>query len=174
MMIYFIPHFYPENSWYEDGVEVGFLEAERLNPEAKVEQISVRKMADVKIAATGFFELLLVDRNNCLTEGSRSNLFLIKNNMLFTAPLQAVLTGVTLNKVLSIAANLNVSVSFESIKYNELTDFDALLLTGTSPKVLPVSKAGHFRFDVQHPLLLRIIEAYDQLVDDDIANRSFS
>jgi branched-chain amino acid aminotransferase len=168
MLIHFIPHTYPSENDYRVGVEVGFLEAERINPEAKVLQAAIRERANQQIAETGVYELMLVDHNNTITEGSRSNFFFIKKNTLYTAPLFKVLKGVTLSKVLDIAVDYGIPIHFTSIEMNELSTYEAMFITGTSPQILPVAKAGKYTFDVHHPLIHTISDAFQKLVDKDI------
>lgn len=170
LLAYFIPHIYPTLIDYENGVEVGFLNAERNTPEAKVEQASIRGKANQIISEQGLYEVLLIDDKNQFTEGSRSNLFFIQNNTLITSPLNTVLKGVTLSKVLEIAVRMKLTVEYKSIKYNDLSKIDALFLTGTSPNILPIKKAGNLTFDVKHPILIKIIEMYDQMVKNNINN----
>jgi branched-chain amino acid aminotransferase len=43
--------------------------------------------------------------------------------------------------------------------------FDAAFITGTSPKVLPIARIGdHSHFNVNHPVLIKIKNAYDALI----------
>lgn len=167
----FIPHVYPREQAYVSGVEVGFLDAERPTPNAKVAQTSVRVEADKVLAQTGFYEVLLVDQNHCITEGSRSNCLGIRENKMFTAPFDKILKGITLLKVIDIARELNIEVVYEPINRYKLASFDALFLTGTSPRILPVNRAGEFHFDVNHPLMNDIREVYDRMISDYIAQK---
>lgn len=162
----FIPHSYPKPEIYKSGVSVGFLHAERTNPEAKIAQTSVREQADKMLSEKGLYEVLLVNRNNCITEGSRSNCILIKDNCLYTAPPNKVLRGITLLKVLEIAKELGLEVVFEEVNIDQLVLCQALFLTGTSPKILPVNKAENLNFDVAHPIICELSVIYDQLIAD--------
>jgi branched-chain amino acid aminotransferase len=170
LQAYFIPHIYPSDTDYQKGVVLGFLEAERNNPEAKVIQ-PLRELANNEISKSGVYEVILVNKNMHITEGSRSNLFLIKNNELFTAPLHNVLKGITLCKVIELASELKINVNYGLVGINELGKFDSMFLTGTSPKILPVSKAGKYHFNIKNELLRRLMQKYDTLIDEDIRMR---
>lgn len=161
---YLIQHSYPSFIDYKNGVEVDFLGAERINPEAKVEQGLIREKANKIITEKGVYEVLLLDRNNQLTEGSRSNLFVIKNNVLITSPLKKVLKGITLSKVIEIADQLNIDIEYRNVSIDELSSIDAMFITGTSPKILPIKKADTFTFNVKHPILFKIIKQYDVMI----------
>ena len=109
-MTFFIPHKYPDKKWYETGVPCGILMAERDNPKAKVFQTSVRRKADEMIENQGLFEVLLVDRGGRITEGSRSNVFFVKNDRLFTPKGGDVLSGITRRKIISLAQEMNIEL----------------------------------------------------------------
>ena len=171
VLAYFIPHKYPEKEDYDCGVEVDLLRAERTNPEAKVENVTVRSLANRQIEETGVYEVLLVNQNEEITEGSRSNFFGVKGGCLYTAPFSSVLQGITMLKTLRLADLMSVPVCFESIKANELENFDALFLTGTSPKILPVSRIGGLQFNVDNLVMRKLMQSYQQLISEDIAKR---
>lgn len=167
----FIPHTYPSSEQYDKGVNVGFLKAERDNPEVKITQTNVRKEADKLLAETGFYEVLLVNQNGYISEGSRSNCFFIKDNCLYTATLDKVLKGITLLRVLSVAKELKIDVFFENISATDIHKFDAMIITGTSPKILPVAKAGQVSFNVKNPLIAKLQNSYNQKISKDIAQK---
>ena len=66
---------YPDKSVYQDGVVTEVLKSERANPTAKIYHDTLTETVNALREETGVFEVLLADRNECLTEGSRSNLF---------------------------------------------------------------------------------------------------
>jgi branched-chain amino acid aminotransferase len=170
VIIYFIPHSYPTSDQYLHGVSVGFLEAERNNPEAKVEQ-GYRKKANELLKNDDLYELLLVDRNGLITEGSKSNMIFVKEGALYTCPLNRVLTGITLKKVLEIASRDSIPVVFEAVPLKEISSCDALFITGTSPKILPVANVQHHQFDTQNRQMRHLMQEYDLLIEQDINNR---
>jgi branched-chain amino acid aminotransferase len=161
----FIPHNYPNAKEYHSGVALDLLIAQRENPEAKVVQQSIRSMADELIRVKGVYEVLLVNQQNSITEGSRSNCFFVKNNCLYTAPLSTVLTGITLLKVIEIAREKHIKVEYKAIQVSEISEYDALFLTGTSPKILPVANVGKYHFNAQHEMIGILLEAYNSLID---------
>lgn len=170
-LLYFIPHSYPSDQQYITGVDVGILKAERQNPEAKVEQ-GVRNIANKILTESTLFEVLLVDREGYITEGSKSNMIFVKNEVLYTCPLSKVLTGITLLKVIEIAEKENISLKFTAVPLKQLHEFDALFITGTSPKILPVRRVGEIQFDVNNQLMRFLMEKYNYLLQFDISKRS--
>ena len=161
---FFIRHKYPTPDMYREGVVCGILKAERENPNAKVFQTSVRKQADDLLAENAFYEVFLVDHNNCLTEGSRSNLFFVSGARIFTAAENQVLVGITRQKTIETARELQIEVVERSIDWSEIGQFDAAFITGTSPKILPVRKIIDFVFDPANALVVQLMAAYDQKI----------
>ena len=47
-----------------------------------------------------------------------------------------------------------------------MKDFNAVFLTGTSPKVLPVKKIGRHHYAASGNILRRLMAAYDGLIEE--------
>jgi len=163
---FFIKHSYPSDLQYQSGVECGLLHAERENPNAKVFQTTVRERANQMIADKGYYEVLLVDHNENITEGSRSNAFFVKGDQLFTSPSEKVLLGVTRQKVIQCAREMGIDVIELEIPVTRLAGYAALFITGTSPNILPVSSIDSFSFDVKNQLLRDLMKQFDLFIED--------
>lgn len=166
---YFIPHFYPDEGMYTRGVECGLLHALRTDPNVKAVQPGLRQQANQMITETGYYEVLLVNRQGRVTEGSRSNVFVVMDNTLLTAPDAEVLPGITRMKVISLAEATGVRIAYESLPVAELGRADALFLTGTSPKVLPVSRVGENAINPDHLLVRELMRQYDSLIGSQLS-----
>ncbi len=161
---FFILHSYPTDNMYKEGVSCGILKAERENPNAKVFQTTVRQQADKMLADNGFYEVLLVDHLGKITEGSRSNVFFVKGKELITSPQNKVLLGITRQKTIRLAENLNIQVKETEIELNDLDNYDAAFITGTSPKILPIKKIGDITFKPQNEIVRQLMKSYDDLI----------
>lgn len=161
---FFVAHKYPENSLYVKGVSCGLLHAERENPNAKVFQTTVRQEANRLIAENDFFEVLLVDHSGKITEGSRSNIFFIKNDCIITPSAQSVLLGITRMKTIACANELGLQVQEMDVYEKDLAGFNAVFITGTSPKLLPVKQIGDFGFCVENHFLRKLMLQYDNKI----------
>ena len=170
----FIPHHYPGEEEYRLGVFCGLLDAERHDPNAKVVQAGLREAADRMIRELGVYEVLLVNRNGKITEGSRSNLFFVKEGILLTAPSDEVLPGITRQKVLELINREGLRLETRSLALEELPHAEAAFLTGTSPKLLPIRGVNDLVLPSNHPLVTRLAGAYDTMIGDYIEkNRKF-
>lgn len=166
LKVYFIPHKYPNSNWYENGVPCGILKAERHNPNAKVFQTQVRQQADELMKKEGLYEVLLVSDFHGITEGSRSNVFFVKNDCLLTPPGDGVLHGVTRQKTILLAKNAGIPFYEKDIFLDDLSLFQGVFITGTSPKILPVSQIGSLSFDSGQRIVQLLREKYDELISD--------
>lgn len=168
---YFIPHFWPGRQMVYDGAACGILEAERVDPNAKVVQQTLRDNANKLMVEKGYYEVLLVNKDGNITEGSRSNVFFLKDDIFFTAPESEVLPGITRRKVMDLIVRLDFRMEEKSYPLRLLDGTEGVILTGTSPKVLPVRMVGGHQFKVEHEKITQLITAYDQLILDYILSK---
>jgi len=162
---WFLSHVYPAAELYKKGVVVGLLNEERNNPEAKVWRADFQQRIQQQKLDQQVFELLLTP-NGRLTEGTKSNVFLIKRQGVYTAPSSQVLGGITRTKVLEIAKNIGIEIIEQNLAVADLMEAEAVFLTGTSPKILPVASIAGFskKFVVNHPVLQQFIANYDAMI----------
>jgi branched-chain amino acid aminotransferase len=162
----FIQHYYPDPLAYLNGVAVATLKSERTNPNAKVKHTETRIQANAYLAAHPVFEVLLVNADNEITEGSRSNVFFIRNNQVFTAPESMVLMGITRKYVIEALKRLHISLTEKAVCVNELADFDAAFICGTSPGVLPLKQVDGIALNASNAVLRQVIKTFNDLVQD--------
>lgn len=166
----FIPHSYPSGDEYKNGVKTDLFFGERTNPNVKVIQLDLRDRANEMIATNKLYEVLLVDKFGRITEGSRSNVFFVKSGTFYTAPASLILVGITRQKVIECIEKLSFNLIEKAISLEELKSFDAAFVTGTSPKILPISEIGKQQFDVRNEMVSKLMVEYDRLIDKYIAS----
>jgi branched-chain amino acid aminotransferase len=159
-LIYFIEPIYPTEEQYKTGVKGILYYAEREEPESKVIDHKLRSSIYHRLILEGGTEALLVNKDNLITEGSRSNIFFIKRDTLFTAPDNVILNGITRKYILDICRENSISVELSCVKVEELKKFDAVFMTGTSPMVLPFYCIGDICFKVNMPVIVRLRQLY--------------
>ncbi len=136
---------YPIKFYYPDcnvGVDVITYNIERINPRIKTYDISFKNKVNELIKENNVYEIIMVNKNGFITEGSRTNIYFIKNNYFFTAPEELVLSGVTRKKVNNIIKDLGFKLVEESVHIDNIFCFDSCFLTSTSSNVLPIKKVN--------------------------------
>ena len=161
-ILYLSPTRYPSDEQYKTGVPAELFHGERKNPTVKMMDQTLRDATDAAIKENKLYEVILVDRDGLITEGSRSNIFFIKDGEVYTSPLHQVLPGVTRGKIVEIIGNKGAKIHERPIPETEIGSFDAAFISGTSPKVLPISAIGDIKYDVDEPLLRNIMDWYDE------------
>ena len=164
-----IPHHYPGDGEYVHGVRVALLHAERSRPGQKIWNQQLRNQANEMISAQGVREVLLVNRNNEITEGSRSNVFFISGNNVVSAPLSQVLEGITRKHVIRAIEKSSTGRFAESkIPIDKLNQYEAAFLTGTSLKILPICKVGDSGFNPQNSLLAELMVIFEDILTNNL------
>lgn len=162
-LIYLIPFCYPEDSMYEEGVEAGTLQLERENPNAKVINTGYKERVSRFIKETGIYEAILVNREGRITEGSKSNLFFVLDDVLVTPPLRDVLGGITRKKVIELAGRSGIPFREDTVSMEDLGRLSGVFLTGTSPKILPIRSIDAITIpSTRCAIIKQLMERYDE------------
>lgn len=136
-MVCFTKSFYPPKKWFLKGIDIGILEIKRDNPNFKIYNKIYKKKVEDYLKENDYFETLIVN-NGIITEGSRSNVFFIKEATVLTPPLHQVLPGITREKVFEILKKLDYSLEERNVEITEIESFDGVFITGTSIDILPI------------------------------------
>ncbi len=95
-------------------------------------------LANQKAAEAGCDEAIL-HREGRVTEGSHSNVSIVKDGTIYTHPANHfILNGISRRVMLSICEREGISVIEEPFTLAELTQADEVFLTGTTVEVMPV------------------------------------
>ena len=168
--VFFINHSYPTDDMYEKGVKTILYFGERTNPNAKIINDDFRSKVNAQIEKNKAFEAILVDRNGFITEGSKSNIFMVKGNELITSPAKAVLPGVTRGEIIELAHNIGVSVREEEYSYDDIDKLDGMFISGTSPKVLPINSVGEIKLNPKNDVIKKLLDEYNSAMKKYIEN----
>jgi branched-chain amino acid aminotransferase len=167
-LIYFIESVYPTAEQYRRGVKGVLFFAERKDPESKVIDHKLRSLIYHKLIHDGGYEAILVNENNLITEGSRSNIFFIRGETLVTAPDNVILNGITRKRILEICVENKIRVEHTCVNADDIKKFDAVFMTGTSPIVLPFNRINDISFNINVPLIAELRNLYLKKVEASI------
>jgi branched-chain amino acid aminotransferase len=93
----------------------------------------------------GYDEAIMLDTQGLVSEATGENLFLVRNERLYTPPLPTVLDGITRSAVLQIARDKGIEAIEVPLTRDELYIADELFLTGTAAEVTPVREVDRRR-----------------------------
>ncbi|MDD5237296.1 MAG: aminotransferase class IV, partial [Candidatus Omnitrophica bacterium] len=116
---------------YKRGFKVkAYLLKANLDPkftQAKTLSRALFETAYQQAKAQGFDEALLLNNNGYLIEGTRTNIFLVKGNKIYTPALKyGCLAGVTRKAVLGLAKNQGIAVIENSLKEKDILASDEI------------------------------------------------
>ena len=98
-------------------------------------------LAKIESLKTKAFEGIFLNLEGYVTEGTISNVMLLKKGILKTPTLQSgILEGVTRKTVLEVAKKMKVPVQEKLIRPKELLNADEVFLTSTTLELMPVIK----------------------------------
>jgi branched-chain amino acid aminotransferase len=96
-------------------------------------------LARVEALKSGFDEAIMLNVNGMVVEASAENIFIVKDNVLITAPIMSgALNGITRDSILTLARDNRISCEIRDISRDELYLADEVFLTGTAAEIKPV------------------------------------
>lgn len=166
-MMFFIKSTYPTEKQYVEGIPTVLCSAERSNPNIKIVNADFKTKISKILETKNAYEAILVNNHGFITEGSRSNIFLVKGNALYTSPLRDVLPGVTRTNIINLCSKMNIRVEETEIKAADIEAYDALFMTGTSPKILPIASVDDIDFNsASDPLVIRLMGEFNKYISN--------
>ncbi|KZX11779.1 branched-chain amino acid transaminase [Methanobrevibacter curvatus] len=97
------------------------------------------QLAKLEAVENGYNECIMLDTQGFIGEGSGENLFMIKDETIYTPPLSSsILKGLTRDAIIKIAKNLNYEVVEDKIPRESIYIADELFFTGTAAEVTPI------------------------------------
>ena len=152
------------------GVGVETVVIERHNPAVKTVGSSYKGQIKTQSKYEDTFEILLVNKEGYITEGSRSNVFFVKNEKVITAPAQNVLLGVTRKYILELCEKNQIEVEYRDISEEEVFEMDGAFLTGTTVDVTPIIKVNNKSFGEIDKKIITLKNQYEELMREYLEN----
>ncbi len=117
-----------------------------------------------KARKNGFFEALLINENQEVYEGSRSNLFWLSNGTLHTRK-HDVLPGITRKTIIDISP---FPVEYQTITLEELKTKEEVFQTGSVSGIVPIIQIDDIAIGSGEPGMQtqNLIQLYDKLLDE--------
>jgi branched-chain amino acid aminotransferase len=98
-------------------------------------------LARVEALKNGYDESIMLNYHGKVTEGSAENIFVVKNNQIFTPPLTSgILEGITRDSVIQIIRSDGGEVTEKDLDRDEIYSADEIFMTGTAAEVKSVTQ----------------------------------
>lgn len=133
---------YPQSeSIKEKGIKaVTLIDNRWLNCHIKAISLLPNILLRQQATDAGSYEAILI-REGLATEGAASNLFIVKNNILYTPPKSNhLLPGVTRDLIVELSKNNNIQILEQNIPKQQLQTADEIWLTSSTKEIMPVTK----------------------------------
>ncbi|MGI8965141.1 MAG: branched-chain-amino-acid transaminase [Limisphaerales bacterium] len=131
---------------YQRGLEIITVPTTRnlhsaLNPAIKSLNYLNNILAKIEANNGGCEEAVMLNSDGFVAECTADNIFIVKENQLFTPPLSAgALYGITRGVVMDLARENGLQVSEPNLTRYDLFNADECFLTGTGAELIPVVK----------------------------------
>jgi len=128
----------------------------------------------MEAVAEGYAEGIALDTGGFLSEGSGQNLFLVRNDVVYTPPVTAsILPGITRDSIITLARELGFTVREEMLPREMLYIADEAFFVGTAVEVTPIKtvdkiKVGNGR---RGPITEAIQSAFFDIVSGRVEDR---
>ncbi len=100
-------------------------------------------LARVEALNNGYDEAIMLNYHGKITEGSAENIFIVKNNEIFTPPMTSgILQGITRDSVIDIIRADGGTLVEKALDRDDLYSADEIFMTGTAAEVKSVTQVN--------------------------------
>ena len=97
-------------------------------------------LAKIEANIAGMDDALMLDNLGFVSETNACNIFMIKNNVIYTPNADACLPGITRKKVIEICVSNNFQIHLKNLSLTEFYNADEVFTTGTMGELTDVSE----------------------------------
>lgn len=144
---------YPR-SYYENGISLKIASVRRnlkeaLNPQIKSLNFLNNILAKIEAKRVDAHEAIMLNGDGYLAEGTVSNIFFLKNEVLHTPSIKCgILDGITRALVIDLAVRNGIPVKEGAFRPEELYSAAEVFITNSTMEVMPVSRVDGVHFNV--------------------------
>ncbi|PIT86288.1 MAG: hypothetical protein COU33_04030 [Candidatus Magasanikbacteria bacterium CG10_big_fil_rev_8_21_14_0_10_43_6] len=154
-----------EKKIYKTGVKAISAQYERFLPQAKTLNMLPSYILYKKATQAGAYDTILYDNECFMHEGTRSNIFFVKNDTLYTPPAEKILLGVTRHGVIECAKKHDIKVNETHIPFAGIKEYDGAFFTNTSGKIVPIRVIDEFEFNGVCELIQTLIPLFNEYIE---------
>ncbi|MBT3880471.1 MAG: branched-chain-amino-acid transaminase [Candidatus Scalindua sp.] len=156
---------------YEKGLDVIIVHTIRNHPDALSPTVKSMNylnniLAKIECIKAGAAEGIMLNKDGYVAECTGDNIFIVKDNEIFTPPVSAgILIGITRNVVIELAKEAGTTVREEQLTQEDLYNADECFLTGTAAEIIPVANIDGKKVSTGKPgkITLSLLKKYQEL-----------
>ncbi len=155
---------FPNRKLYKQGAHAITIEYERYLPGAKTLNMLPSYLAYRDAKKQDAYDAILVNSSGEMLEGTRTNLFALKDSTLYTPPVEEVLEGVTRMNAIACAQENGFTIAEKPLRLKAISDYDSFFLTSTSSKIMPLRSINSTQLTISDRLkqLMKYFTEYQQ------------
>ncbi len=96
-------------------------------------------LAKAEALRDGYDEAIMLTEEGHVSEGTGENIFIVRDNEIYTPPRDSVLEGITRQSVMTIARDRGYTVKEERLTRDQIYRADEAFFTGTAAEVTPIA-----------------------------------
>jgi len=126
----------------ERGIRANISSYTRLHPNIMMTKAKVSGnyvgsiLAKTESQRLGFDEAIMLDPQGYVAECSGENIFVVRDNLIYTVPKASILEGITRDSLITLARDLGDTVLEEPISRDQLYIADEVFVCGTAAEVI--------------------------------------
>jgi branched-chain amino acid aminotransferase len=168
------PNVAPSRDAFEHGVKVALVPIVRnhpdtVNPRIKSNNLINNALAMQEAFRRGAFEGVMRNYKGELAECTQSNLFIVKNGIALTPPLDAgLLPGITREFLFEVGAEVGITVRDAVLRDDDLFGADEAFLTSTTREAVPIVQVDDrpVGSGKPGPVTLALLEGYRRQAEE--------
>jgi branched-chain amino acid aminotransferase len=132
------------------------------------------QLIKMEAVALGYSEGIGLDTGGYLSEGSGQNLFIVRDNVIYTPPLTAaILPGITRDTVITLAQDLGMQVREEMLPREMLYIADEIFFVGTAVEVTPIRSVDKIQVGngKRGPITEAIQQTFFKVINGEVPDR---
>ncbi len=164
----------------EEGVDVKISSWTRLAPNTlpamakSTANYANSALIKMEAVADGYSEAIALDVNGNLSEGSGQNLFIVRDSRMYTPPLgSSILGGITRDSIMTLAHELDYSVTETVLPRESLYTADEVFFVGTAAEVTPVRSVDKIKVGAGKPgpITKALQTAFFKVINGEVPDR---
>lgn len=110
------------------------------------------QLSKMEARLDGFAEGIMLDASGLVAEGSGENIFLVRDDVLYTTPMASgILAGITRDSIMHIAEDFGLTVKELELPREMLYVADELFFCGTAAELTPIRSVDHIQVGTGTP-----------------------